>query len=191
MGNRKGRRAVLVWATGLAIVTTAAPAWANRPFDDCDLFSGHSLRQSSKDRKIAAGVNLHVAPVPYVAKKAVNATAEQVKKQYPDAEQMITVLKHVDTGKAKDLARSGQVDALKAQLKADAPKNGHKLTPDETKAIDAIDSKNLTAVAEIIDVVGSPGSALVFGLEPWFEYNFGTYDLVGYLPLAGFRSADG
>lgn len=191
MANGRGRRAALACGTALAVMGAALPAWANRPFDDCDLFSGHSLRQSSKDRKIAAGLNLSVAPVPYVAKKALNATAEQVSKQYPDAKQIMTVLQHVDTGKARDLAKTGQVEALKAQLKAESPKNGHTLTADETKAVDAIDSKNISAVADIIDVVGSPGNALVFGLEPWFEYNFGTYDLVAYLPLAGFRSDDG
>ena len=54
---------------GLALPSVA---WARRPFEDTDLFTGHAIRQSSKDRKVATGVNIHSAPVPYVARKALD-----------------------------------------------------------------------------------------------------------------------
>lgn len=163
---------------------------AARPFRDADLFSGHSLRQSSKDRKVAAGVNFHAAPVPFVAAKALNAVSDKVAGNYPQAKDLIEVMKHVDATRVHDLAKSGDVEKTKAQINADVAANGVKLTPDQQKAVDSITAQNIGSVADIAEVAATPSNALAFGLEPWFEYNFGTYDLTAYVPMAVF-SGDG
>ena len=183
------RRACLLAACVLLCV--AAPAYAGRPFDDTDLFSGHTLRQSSKDRKIAVGVNLHAAPMPYVAHKALNVAADSLAGKYPGAKQLVDVLSHTDAAKIQQLAQGGNADAVKSQINADLKKNGFKPSADQQKAIDSISTSNVAAVADIANIAATPKNALVFGVEPWFEYNFGTYDLTAYLPLAGFQSPDG
>jgi len=169
----------------------AVPAYAGRPFEDTDLFSGHTLRPSSKDRKLAAGVNLHAAPMPYVARKALNVAADKVSSQYPGAKQLVDVLQHTDAAKIQQLAHSGSADAVRSQINADLKKNGFTPNADQQKAIDSISDSNVAAVADIATIAATPKNALVFGVEPWFEYNFGTYDLTAYLPLAGFQSPDG
>ncbi len=161
-----------------------------RPFRDVDLFSGHSLRQSSKDRKIAAGVNLHVAPVPFVAAKALDAAVSKVAAQYPDAPGLVAVLKNANSARVFELASAKNVDQTKAQLNADLKAAGITPTADQQKAIDNISAANIQSVADIAQVAATPDNALAFGIEPWFEYNFGTWDATLYVPLAAFKSAD-
>ncbi len=160
-----------------------------RPFRDVDLFSGHSLRQSSKDRKIAAGVNLHFAPVPFVAAKALNQAAEKVSATYPDATQMVSVLKVANATRVHDLAVAQNVDGTKAQIQADFKAAGVTPTADQQRAIDNINANNIGSLADIAQVAATPSDALAFGIEPWFEYNFGTYDLTAYVPMAAFYSS--
>ncbi len=159
-----------------------------RPFRDVDLFSGHSLRQSSKDRRIAAGVNFHAAPVPFVAAKAMDAAADKVSAQYPDAKALITVLKNANSQRVLDLATAKNVDQTKAQLTADLKAAGITPTPDQQKAIDNINASNIQSVADLAQVAATPSNALAFGVEPWLEYNFGTWDITAYVPLAAFYS---
>lgn len=186
--KRIGRFLVLALA-GVSVVSGAA--WAERPFQNVDLFSGHSLRQSSKDRKVAAGVNLHMAPVPFLARKALDTVSDKVTGQYPGAKSLIEVLKSTDAAKVNELARSGAVDETKARILSDLKTAGVTPTAEQSKAIDSINSGNIGSVAEIAEVVATPSSALAFGLEPWFEYNFGTYDLTAYVPMAVFSGDNG
>jgi hypothetical protein len=165
------------------------PKEAPRPFRDVDLFSGHSLRQSSKDRKIAAGVNMHFAPVPFVAAKALSQAADKVSAQYPDATQMVSVLKVANATRVHDLAVAQNVDGTKAQIQADFKSAGVTPTADQQKAIDNISASNIGSLADIAQVAATPSDALAFGIEPWFEYNFGTYDLTAYVPMAAFYSS--
>ena len=179
--------------TAALMLTTLVPlpAWADRPFENVDLFSGHSLRQSSKDRKVAAGVNLHAAPVPFVARKALDQVADKVSAQYPGAKQLIEVMKSTDAAKVQELAKSGAVDQTKAKILADLKAAGVTPTQAQADAINGINSQNIGSVAEIAEVVATPSSALAFGLEPWFEYNFGTYDVTAYVPMAVFSGDAG
>lgn len=160
-----------------------------RPFRDVDLFSGHSLRQSSKDRKIAAGINLHFAPVPFVAAKALDAVADKAAAQYPDAKNLIAVLKVANAARVHELAVAQNIDGTKAQLQNDLKSAGVTPTADQQKAIDNINASNIGQVADIAQVAATPSNALAFGIEPWFEYNFGKYDLTAYVPLAAFYSS--
>ncbi len=185
-------RTLTFLVTMAAFALSALPIFADeaRPFRDVDLFSGHSLRQSSKDRKVAAGVNLHIAPVPLVAAKALDQVADKVSAQYPDAKNLIAVLKNVNASRVHDLAVAQNVDQTKAQINGDLKSAGVTPTPDQQKAIDNISPGNIQSVADIAQVAATPSNAVAFGLEPWFEYNFGTYDLTAYLPLAAFYSSE-
>lgn len=187
-------RALFLLAAAL-VCTLAAPAWARRPFTDTDLFTGHSIRQSSKDRKIAAGMNIHTAPVPFIGRKALQGFVGGMSLTYPEASTMGDVLQQVDAGAVEALAKAGNADGAKAKIKADLA--AAKVTPTDAqlKAIDGINSSNLPDVEKIaafVDATDSPNNtALVFGFEPWFEYNFGSYDLTAALPVGVFVSDDG
>ncbi len=170
----------------------ATPAWARRPFQDTDLFSGHSIRQSSKDRKIAVGVNVHAAPIPYVARKSLDAAVAKAKGIYPDAAALVSVLEKSDTAKVNALASAKNIKGTQDQLRSDLAKAGVTPTKAQTDAINNINSGNIDNVAAISLIAGgSADEAFIFGLEPWAEYNFGTYDLTASLPLAGFKNSDG
>lgn len=187
---------ILHVAAPLACLLIALPAQARRPFEDSDLFTGHSIRQSSKDRKLAFGMNVHAAPIPFVARKALDSAVNGAKQAgYADAESLVSVLRKSDATKVHELAAAGNVDGVKAQLKSDLKKAGVTPTADQTKAIDGISKDNIDQVSAIslVCIGGTSGddSAFVFGLEPWAEYNFGTYDLTGALPLAGIKNSDG
>ncbi len=184
------RRAVLL-GFSFALGLLPSLAQASRPFDDTDLFSGHALRQSSKDRKIAFGINAHAAPIPFVAAKALDKATEQASAKLPGASDMIGVLKNADPQHAKDLADAGNISGLQQYLKDAAAAHHVTLSAAQLKAINGINARNVSSVADIAQVAGQPSNAFAFGLEPWAEYNFGTYDLTAYVPLAGFRSDDG
>ncbi len=189
-----GQRFAFVRAVVVAGALLAAlPAQARRPFENTDLFTGHSIRQSSKDRRLAAGVNLHAAPVPYVARKALTQAVSAAKSVYPDAEAMVSVLEKSDSAKVHALAAAKNVDGTKKQLRDDMKKAGVTPTAAQTKAIDNISASNIEQVEAISAVAMGQGSdgAFVFGLEPWAEYNFGTWDVTAALPVAGFTSSDG
>ena len=176
-----------------ALGLIAAPAEARRPFEDTDLFTGHSIRQSSKDRKIAAGINIHAAPVPFVARKALKDVVSATKSVYPDGEALLSVLEKSDAGKVNTLAVAKNVDGTKKQLRDDLKAANVTPTATQTKAIDNISASNIEQVEAITAVAMGQGSdgAFVFGLEPWAEYNAGLWDITAALPVAGFRSADG
>ena len=182
-------RSILTPAAAVCCLLAAVPAHADRPFQDADLFSGHSLRQSSKDRKIAAGVNMHVAPVRFVARKALDAATDKVAGKYPGAKDLVAVLKQTnDAAKINELATAGKVQEVKDQINADLKANNVSPTAEQQKAIDSIAPDNVAAVADLASVVATPNDGIAFGIEPWFEYNFGTYDLTAYVPLAAFSS---
>jgi len=193
---RRHRIAHLLALGGVAAscLCVPAPALARRPFEDCDLFTGHSLRQSSKDRKVAAGVNVHVAPVPFVARKALKSVVAQTKSVYPEGEALVSVLEKADAAKVAELANKNDVAGTKAQLRADLHKAGVTPTAEQNKAIDNISASNIKDVAAIAAIAkggGKDDEVMVFGIEPWAEYNFGTYDVTASLPLAGLSSPDG
>ncbi len=195
--GRSMRRAATRLALGLVVAGLLVPAaaMARRPFTDADLFTGHAIRQSSKDRKIAAGVNVHTAPVPYVGRKALKGLTGGMSLTYPEAPAMGDVLQLVDAGAVEALAKKGDAAATKAKINADLKAAGVTPTDAQKKAIDGIDASKLgdiEKIAGLVDATDSPNnSALVFGLEPWFEYNFGTYDLTGSVPVGIFVSDDG
>jgi hypothetical protein len=173
---------------GLLLPTAA---WARRPFEDTDLFTGHAIRQSSKDRKVAVGVNIHSAPVPYVARKAIDQAVAQMKTDYPQVGDLVGVLKNADLEQVTTLAKAGKVDAVKAQLRADLKQSGITPTAQQSAAIDAISDKNVQQVATLSQIAiggGDNDEALSMGIEPWAEYNFGTWDMTASLPIAAFRS---
>ena len=177
------------------VLGTALPAWARRPFEDTDLFTGHSLRQSSKDRKVAVGVNVHTAPVPYVARKALDKAVALASGSgaYPDAKTILGVLEKSDVAAVQKLAHAGNVAGVQNQLRSDLAKAGIKPTAEQTAAINAINSSTISQVETIALVASGTGSdneALVIGIEPWAEYNFGTYDLTASLPMAAFKTSD-
>lgn len=179
----------------LAGLMVPATAMARRPFTDTDLFTGHAIRQSSKDRKIAAGINVHTAPVAYVGRKALTGLTGGMSLTYPEAPTMGDVLQLVDAGAVEELAKKGDVAATKAKINADLKAAGISPTDAQKKAIDGIEASKLgdiEKIAGLVDATDSPNnSALVFGLEPWFEYNFGTYDLTASVPVGLFVSDDG
>jgi hypothetical protein len=175
----------------LAVLLLPVSAHARRPFEDTDLFTGHAVRQSSKDRKVAVGVNIHTAPVPYVARKALEQVVAQAKDKYPQAGDLVEVLKRADVAKVNDLAQSGNIEAVKTALRDGLQQAGVTPTAQQSAAIDAINAQNISQVALITQIAvgrGSNDEALSLGIEPWAEYNFGTYDLTAALPIAAFRS---
>ncbi len=177
------------------VLCAASPAWARRPFDDTDLFTGHSIRQSSKDRKVAVGVNVHSAPVPYVARKALDKAVSIASGTgaYPDAKVMLGILEKSDAAAVEKLAKAGNVAGVQNQLRTDLKKAGVTPTAEQTAAIDNINSSNIGQVETIALVASGAGGdnqAIVVGVEPWAEYNFGTYDLTASLPFAAFRNPD-
>ena len=178
---------LLIASVTLTQVLAIANAPA-RPFQNGDLFVGHSIKQSSADRRFRLGANLQIAPIRALIKRHVDEAIDKIAGDHPEIKQVSGYLKDVDTEQLRALANAKEKDL--AMFKEEFKKQmGDQLTAEQKSAIDSIDKDKLEFVAEVLDVMNEPEDMVTFSLEPYAELNLDYFRATGLVALAGFNSA--
>lgn len=180
-------RTVLSIACVIAGSSTAA--WAG-PFANSDLMTGHTIKASSKDRRVAVGATFQIAPVKAIEKKLATKAIDTAVAQNPQLKPVVEYLKYVDTDQLKKMAASGQVDQIKAQAKKELQAQG-KWTPESEKAFDQITPGNIKTLATVVEAYNSPQSAMAFSVDPYAELYFSIVQLRAQIAIAGWNSDQG
>jgi hypothetical protein len=172
---------IVALALGLALSGTALAG----PFKNGDLFVNPAVKHRGKDRGFFAGASFQVAPVKALIQSEVKKRVDAMAGDSAEAEMIKEFVAAADTDQMRDAAASGKLNDFKDMLKEEMKAQGG-LTPEQEKAIDAIDENKLRLMADLIEMYNSPPELLTFGLEPYVGYNWKALQISGHVPIAGF-----
>jgi hypothetical protein len=162
---------------GLLALLMAADAMAADPFVGGRLFVNPSMK-AQLGRTIGIGMTFTIAPIKMVQKKVLDTFRKENGEEY---QVMLEAAQYVDPSdiKGKSLAD------VKTELK-----NIPQLTPEQKAAIDGIELpiNNADVIADLVEIMQNPTTAVTFSMEPFVEFHFDVMDLTVVLPLAGFDS---
>jgi len=173
-----------------------ASGWAAladaRPFENGELFVGRTIKHSAKDRTFTAGAHFQVAPVKAIVQSVVKKQVDAYTAQNPEAKVLVEYIQYVDTEQVRALANSGQVEEFKKMLRAELKSQGKTLSPEQDAAINAVDAKKLTMLADIVDIYSEAQDkpTTTFSIEPYVAVNLKPVELKAQLGIAGFRTED-
>lgn len=181
-------RSMVLQVSAMAVcLFGSGPAHAE-PFKHGDLFIGRTIKPSAKDRTFSAGAHFQVAPVKAIIQSVVKKNVDAFTATNPEAKQMVDYIQYVDTAKVREFADSGKIEEFKKMLKEEMTAQGQTLTPEQTKAIDAIDAKKLKAMADVIEIYNAPEPTTTFSLEPFVTLNLKPVQFTAQIAVAGFHT---